>query len=156
MKLIRKVGVLACSASLFLVSCGDGSSQNTLYFNNYTHADTEGYAFLKTVMTEAHFQQFASGGIGNAALASEIKSTYAQIGQELHALGDQQHVLSPSLLDLQHAADSVTIDQLVHSQEVIVGQFERVLQNTNTHIANYARETLPKLEQLLDQTKAVK
>lgn len=154
MKLSSKGVVFILSASFFVASCGDGSSQNNLYYNNYTHADTEGFEFLKTVATEAHFQQFASGAIGDAALGNEIKSVYAEIVQELHTLSDQQNVLSPQVAE--YATDRISVQELAHSQEVIVGQFERVLQNTNTEIAEYAKKTLPKVEKLLAQTKAAK
>lgn len=156
MKLSRNVVALALSTSVFFVSCGDGSSRNTLYYSNYTHADTEGYEFLKTVAEEADFQQLAAGGIGNSTLANEIKSTYSEVGQELHALSSELYVLTPSFAALEENSAQVSAEQIIHSQEVIVMQLSRVSENTNTKIADYARKTLPKLEALLQQTKSAK
>lgn len=154
MKLSSKALFLALSASVFLTACGDGNSQNTLYYNNFSHADTEGYTFLKTVSTEANYQQIASSALANTALAGEIKSTYAEVAKEMHALSDSQHVLTPAFASI--GTDSVDVAQLIKSQEVIVGQLKMVTENTNVSIADYARKTLPKLEALLSKTKAAK
>lgn len=157
MKLTGKALVFALSAGVFLTSCGDGNTDNTLYFNNYTKADSEGYTFLKTVSQEVNYQQLASSKAANAQLGNEIKTTYQEIAKEMHILSDGQNVLTPHFAELN--AEDLGIlnnDDLLKSQEVIIGQFKMVLHNTNVDIAEYAKKTLPKLEELLDKTKAVK
>lgn len=152
MKLTSKALLLAFAASVFLTACGDGNSQNTLYFNNSSKADSEGYTFLKTVSQEVNYQQLGSSALSNSALAQEVKSTYAEVAQEMHALSDAQDVLTPAFATV----DSVDVSELIKSQEVIVGQFKQVTENTNVEIADYARKTLPKLEALLSKTKGSK
>ena len=149
MKLTSKALVFAISASVFLTACGDGNSQNTKYFNNASKADSEGYTFLKTVSQEANYQQLGSTALSNSALAQEVKATYAEVATEMHALSSAQDVLTPAFATV----DSVSISELIKSQEVIVGQFKMVTENTNVEIADYARKTLPKLEALLSKTQ---
>ena len=91
MKLRSKALMFAVSASLFLTACsGGGNHKNSLYYNNYTSADTEGYEFLKIVYEEANYQQTASSRAGNPQLADEIKNTYSTIANEIHVLGDKE------------------------------------------------------------------
>lgn len=157
MRSTNKVLGLAVSASLFLAACsGGGNVKNTLYYNNYTGADTEGYGFIKTVADEANYQQFASSKIGNTQLADEIKQTYAGIAQSIHDLGDRERVLTPDLVDTHYTLDSNEISRVIKSQEIIISQFKRVLHNTNVDIADYAKDNLPKLEELLSKTMAAK
>ena len=155
MKLTSKALAITLSAGLFLTSCGgDGSTDNTLYYNNSTRADTEGYTFLKTVSHEANYQQLASAKAANAQLANEIKTTYAEIAKEIHVLSDAQDVLTPQFAKLSaEELETLKNEDLVKSQEVIIGQFKMVLHNTNVEIAEYAKKTLPRLEELLNKTK---
>jgi hypothetical protein len=156
MKLISKTLVFAVSASVFLTACsGGGNARNGLYYNNYTGADTEGYEFLKVVSEEANYQQIAAGRVGNPQLADEIKQTYATIAKEVHDLSDREKVLSPNLSS-HYNLDSNERAKLIKSQEVIISQFKRVTHNTNVNIADYAKDNLPKLEQLLSETKSSK
>ena len=152
MKLTSKALVLALTVSVFLASCGDGNSKNTLYFNNSSKADSEGYTFLKTVSQEVNYQQLGSSALSNSEVAQEVKTTYAEIATEMHALSSAQDVLTPTFATV----DSVTVAELIKSQEVIVGQFKMVTHNTNVEIADYARKTLPKVEALLSKTKDLK
>lgn len=158
MKLTNRVLGLAVSASLFLTACssGGGNVKNTLYYNNYTGADTEGYEFLKTVAKEANYQQFASSMIGNSQLADEIKQTYAGIANSIHELSDREKVLTPDLVDIRYSLDSNEMSRVIKSQEIVVSQLKRVLHNTNVKIADYAKENLPKLEELLSKITAAK
>lgn len=157
MRSTNKVLGLAVSASLFLASCsGGGNVKNTLYYNNYTGADTEGYEFIKTVAEEANYQQFASSTIGNPQLADEIKQTYAGIAQGIHDLGDGEKVLTPDLVDIYYTLDSNEVSKIIKSQKIVISQFKRVLHNTNVNIAEYAKDNLPKLEELLSKTTAAK
>lgn len=156
MRLTNRVLGLAISASLFLTACGDGhgSSKNTLYYNNYTGADTEAFEFLKRVAEEAHHLQASSSAVGNSQLAGEIKQTYATVAEEIFNLSDSENVLSPELLTVEPASNIQGLSGVVNSQEIVVDQFRRVLHNTNPRIADYAQERLPQLEELLSQTKA--
>lgn len=157
MRLTNRVLGLAVSASLFLTACsGGGNVKNTLYYNNYTGADTEGYEFIKTVADEANYQQFASSRIGNTQLADEIKQTYAGIASSIHDLGDGEKVLTPDLVDIHYTLDSNEMSKVIKSQEIIISQFKRVLHNTNVNIGEYAKDNLPKLEELLSKTAATK
>jgi hypothetical protein len=158
MKFTSKVLMFAASAGLFLTACssGGGNSKNGLYYNNYTGADTEGYEFIKTVSAEANYQQLASARIGNPQLAEEIKKTYAGVAKDIHDLGDREKVLTPDLADTYYVADSNEVAKLIKSQELIVSQFKRVLHNTNVNIAEYAKNNLPKIEELLSKTKSGK
>ncbi len=152
MRLTNKVLGLAVSASLLLAACsGGGNVHNTLYYNNYTGADTEGYEFIKTVSEEASYQQIASSRIGNPQLAEEIKQTYADIAKSIHDLGNLEKVLTPE--QVHYTLDSNEMSKIIKSQELIVSQFKRVLHNTNVNIAGYAKDNLPKLEELLSKTK---
>lgn len=155
MILSKKLVLLAVTAGSILVGCGDGSSKNTLYFNNYTHADTEGFEFLKVVATEANYIQEAVGLVGNSALSSSLRGAYGELATQIHGLSHDQFVLTPAFEN--PAADSTaTVQDLIASQEKIVAQFNRVLHNTNTEIADFAKENLPKVEQLLAETNAAK
>lgn len=158
MKFTNKALMLAVSASFFLAACGngDGSSKNGLYYNNYTGADTEGYEFIKIVAEEANYQQLASGRVSNSQLANEIKQTYAAVASDIYDVGNEAKVLTPTLEDTYYVADSNEIDKLIKSQELIVSQFKRVTHNTNVNIAEYAKDNLPKLEELLSKTKSGK
>jgi hypothetical protein len=158
MKFTNKALMFAISASFFLAACGNGggNSKNGLYYNNYTGADTEGYEFIKTVAEEANYQQLASENIGNSQLADEIKQTYATVAKGIHDLGNEEKVLTPTLADTYYIADSNEIAKLIKSQELIVSQFKRVLHNTNVNIAEYAKNNLPQLEELLSKTKSSK
>lgn len=152
MRLTNRVLGLAVSASLLLAACsGGGNTNNTLYYNNYTGADTEGYEFIKTVSEEAYYQQVASSRIGNQQLADEIKQTYTDIAQGIHDLGNMEKVLTPE--QAHYTLDSNEMSKIIKSQELIVSQFKRVLHNTNVNIAGYAKDNLPKLEELLSKTK---
>ena len=154
MKRINKLLMFGISASVFLTACsGGGNTQNGLYYNNYTGADTEGYEFLKVVLEEANYQQVAANSVGSSQLADEIKQTYATIAKEVHDLAENEKVLSPNLSS-HYALDSHGRAGLVKSQEIIVSQFKRVTHNTNVNIAGYAKDNLPKLELLLSETKS--
>lgn len=156
MKLTSKALMFAVSASLFLTACsGGGNPKNGLYYNNYTGADTEGYEFLKVVSEEANYQQIASSRAGNSQLADEIKQTYATIAKEVHDLSNKEKVLTPNLSS-HYTLDSNEKAKLIKSQELIISQFKRVTHNTNVDIADYAKNNLPKLEQLLSDTKSGK
>lgn len=155
MKLTRKALMFAVSASLFLTACGGGNHDNGLYYNNYTGADTEGFEFLKVVFEEANYQQKASSKVGDSQLAEEIKQTYGTISKEIYDLADRQNVLAPNV-NVDYELDSVDVNDLIKSQERIVSQFKRVTHNTNADIADYAKDNLPKLEQLLVETKSGK
>lgn len=157
MKITNRVLGVAVSASLFLAACsGGGNVKNSLYYNNYTGADTEGYNFLKIVAEEANYQQFASSMIGNEQLADEIKQTYAGIANSIHELSDREKVLTPDLVDIHYTLDSNDISRVIKSQEIVISQLKRVLHNTNVKIADYAKDNLPKLEELLSKTTAAK
>ena len=157
MRLTNKVLGLAVSASLFLTACsGDGNAKNSLYYNNYTGADTEGYEFIKTVAEEANYQQVAASRIGNPQLADEIKQTYAGIATSIHDLADKEKVLTPALIESNYSLDSNEVSNIIKSQEIMISQFKRVLHNTNVNIAEYAKDNLPKLEDLLSRTVATK
>lgn len=160
MKNVSKVLLFAASASLLLSSCGnpDGHGDNSFYYNNYSGADTEGYGFLKIVAEEANFQQLAATKLSDSGLANEIKQTYGELAKSLEVVSLKERVLTPNfpVLNFEDSA-AVRVDvraEIIKSQEVIVGQFKRVLLNTNTAIADYARENLPNLEKLLAETKA--
>lgn len=155
MKLIGRALICAVSASLFLTACsGGGNFKNSLYYNNYTGADTEGYGFIKIVAVESAFQQKEASSIGNTQLAEEIKQTYAGIAKSIYELGDREDVLMPDLIDIQYVSNSNEAAMLIKSQEIVIGQFKRVLHNTNVKIADYAKDNLPKLEELLSKTKS--
>ncbi|QNL48448.1 DUF4142 domain-containing protein [Olivibacter sp. SDN3] len=171
------LGVSAFACLMLMNSCttvGEHKTSPSLYYLNFTKADTEEYDFLRTVYQlasdEIAFAQVVSqrGTSANVkSLADNLSNQYGEVLSKLSELADEANVLLPfpgqSTFELTAGLDSagtnvlekVYVEQSLHNQEYIIHQFKNVTNNTKLSTNRYASEVLPILKKTKEETEAL-
>jgi len=176
-KKIALLGLSAFASVLSMTSCtsvGEHKTSAELYYTNFTNADTGEYTFLRNVYKMANdevaFANIISEKGTNAAvktLAASLSTQYKDMQAKLEELATKGDVLIPyaamPAFELSEGLDSAQstvlerafLEQSVRNQEVIIEKFEEVSRNTKVITRDYASETLPNLEKILEETKGL-
>jgi len=124
------------------------------------HIDDQALAnAISTTYAEISQNLIELGNYNNVLIPSinEVSFEEAAISENTDSLTVVENSLVDSLATIETTVDpqtEISIEKIIGSQEKLIHQFENASENTNRSIRQYAQETLPKLEELLEQTKA--
>lgn len=161
------LGANACT------TVGDNKKPAELYYLNVTKADSEAYAFFRTVYQTASDElAFANiignkGGAGTGQLTDSISAQYKGVLARVEELATDANVLIPQpgfdTFSLEGGLDSAQTQVLasaylqtsISNQKKVIEQFKQVTNNTSAPLRDYAQEVLPTLESTLSSTEAL-